>query len=239
MVSLLPPVKNLTKAALDLLFPRWCIGCGGEGDFICHACQQSLKVIVPPICPRCGHPQAEEPTQDGCPGCAGWKGDIDSVQAPFLFEGVIRAAIHEFKYRNLRALAPKLAGLLHDYLTTNQLPGDSLVPVPLHRKRLRERGYNQSALLARGLGQLSGLPVVEDCLVRLISTPPQARSSGINERLSNVAGAFTCRDGRLRGKRIILIDDVSTSGATLNTCAIALKTTGAAEVRALVLALEL
>ncbi len=164
---------------------------------------------------------------------------MDSIRAPFLFEGVIRAAVHEFKYRNLRALAPALAGLLHDYLTANPVPGDVLVPVPVHRKRLRERGYNQSALLARGLGRLSGLPVVEDCLVRLIYTPPQARSSGINERLSNVAGAFACRDGRLQGKSVILIDDVSTSGATLNTCAVTLKAAGASAVRGLVLALEL
>ncbi len=239
MVSLLPPVKNLTRVVFDLFFPRWCIGCGREGDFICQACQQSLKLITPPICPRCGRPQDGEPAKDGCPGCTGWQDDIDSIRAPFLFEGIIRVAIHEFKYRNLRTLAPALAGLLHDYLATNPVTGDVLVPVPIHRKRLQERGYNQSALLARELGQLNGLPVVDNCLVRLVSTPPQARSTGITERLSNVAGAFTCRDQRLQHKRIILIDDVSTSGATLNTCATALKTAGATEVRGLVLALEL
>jgi competence protein ComFC len=239
MVSVLPPVKILKRLTLDLLFPRWCLGCGREGGFICGACLRSLKKITPPVCPRCGRPQSAGTVQDGCPGCAGWRGDIDSIRAPFLFEGVIRTAVHEFKYRNLRALAPLLSGLIYDYFSANPIPGDVLVPVPVHRKKLRERGYNQSALLARGLGQRSGLPVVENCLVRLRYTPPQARSSGIDERLSNVSGAFTCRDGRLQGKRVILIDDVSTSGATLNTCAGVLKTAGANAVRGLVLALEL
>jgi ComF family protein len=164
---------------------------------------------------------------------------MDGIRAPFLFDGLIRDAIHEFKYRNLRALAPLLAGLMHSYLAENPIPGDVLVPVPVHRKRLRERGYNQSVLLARGLGGLSGLPVVADCLSRQRYTPPQARSSGINERHTNVSDAFACRDGRLRGKQVILIDDVSTSGATLNACASVLKAAGAATVWGLVIALEL
>jgi competence protein ComFC len=128
---------------------------------------------------------------------------------------------------------------MHDYLKVNPIPGDVLVPVPLHRKKLRERGYNQSALLARGLGKLSVIQVVENSLIRRKYTPPQARSSNIGERRNNVADAFACRDSRLRGKRIILIDDVSTSGTTLNTCAGILKSAGAAAVWGLVIALEL
>ena len=112
------------------------------------------------------------------------------------------------------------------------------MPVPIHRKRWRERGYNQSALLAHELGRLSGLPVVENCLVRHSYTPPQARSASVIERQKNVTDAFTCLDRRLQGKRVLLIDDVSTSGATLNTCARALKTAGAATVWGLTLALE-
>ncbi len=239
MVSVLPPVQYFKRLALDLLFPRWCLGCGREGEFICGACRQSLKVIIPPVCSRCGRPLLSGPASDGCPGCAGWPGDIDGIRAPFLFEGVMRTAIHELKYRNLKALAPLLAGLLYDYFTASHVPGDVLVPVPVHRHRLKERGYNQSALLARELGRLSGLPVVENCLIRLKHALPQARSSGIEQRQSNVTGAFTCRDERLRGKSVILVDDVSTSGATLNTCAGTLKAAGAATVWGLVLTLEL
>ncbi len=233
---MLPPLIGLKKAALDLLFPRWCIGCGREGDYICDSCRQMLSVISPPICPRCGRPQSEG---ELCPGCVDWQAGIDGIRSPFLFDGLIRQAVHELKYRNLRALASPLAELMYDYLIKNPLPGEVLVPVPLHRKRYRERGYNQSALLALELGKLTGLPVIENCLVRQSYVLPQARAASVGERHENVAGAFACRDGRLRGKGVILVDDVSTSGATLDACAGVLKSAGAAEIRGLTLALEL
>jgi len=129
--------------------------------------------------------------------------------------------------------------LLDDYLVDNPLPGEVLVPVPLHPKRLRERGYNQSYLLAKELGKLTGLPVVADSLVRERHTSPQARTLTVGERRGNVADAFACRDRRLEGKPVILIDDVSTSGATLDACALALKEAGAASVWGLVLAREI
>jgi len=239
MATVLPPKANLKRLALNLLFPRWCIGCGKEGDYICAACRRSLTTITPPVCPRCGRPLSNSPVSGVCPGCSGWQTMINGVRAPFLFDGIIRDAVHQFKYRNLRALGSELAGLMYDYLTDNPIPGDALVPVPLHGKRLRERGYNQSALLARGLARLSGVPVIEGSLIRRKYASSQARSSNTKERHSNVAGAFACRDGRFQGKHVILIDDVSTSGATLNTCAGVLKSAGAAAVWGLVIALEL
>ncbi len=151
----------------------------------------------------------------------------------------MRQVVYQLKYRNIRALAEPLAQLMFDYLVSSPVPGEVLVPVPLHRKRLRERGYNQSGLLAKELGRLIRLPVVDDCLARERYAPPQARTSNVDERRSNVAGVFTCRDSRLRDKRVLLIDDVSTSGATLDACAAALKTAGAASVWGLVLAREI
>jgi ComF family protein len=139
----------------------------------------------------------------------------------------------------LRTLAPALAELLFAYLEENPLPADVLVPVPLHHRRLRERGYNQSALLAGRLGRLSDLPVVVNGLARHRYTSPQARSADIGERHMNVADSFSCRDLRFQGKRVLLVDDVSTSGATLNACAAVLKASGAVSVWGLVLALEL
>jgi ComF family protein len=174
-----------------------------------------------------------------CPGCVDWQADIDGIRSPFLFDGVIRQAIHELKYRNLRALAPSLAAFLNNFILENPIPSEVLVPVPIHRKRWRERGYNQSALLAHELGRLSGLTVVENCLIRHSYTPPQARSASVIERQKNVTNVFTCLDKRLEGKRVLLIDDVSTSGATLNACARAMKAAGAATVLGLTLALEL
>ncbi len=143
-----------------------------------------------------------------------------------------------FRWSPERLAAP-LAGLLNEYLVDNPVPGDVLVPVALHGKRLRARGYNQSGLLARELGRLNGSPVEDGCLIRQRQTPPQARTANVNERRNNVAGAFACCDQRLIGRRVILMDDVSTSGATLNECAAALKAGGASEVRGLTLAREI
>ena len=151
----------------------------------------------------------------------------------------MRQAIYQLKYRNLRALAVPLAKLLQDYLITNPVPAEILVPVPLHRKRLRERGYNQSSLLARQLGKLANLPVADDCLIRQRHATPQARTATVEERQSNVTDAFACRDHRLRDKQVLLIDDVSTSGATLDACAAALKASGATSVWGLVVAREI
>ena len=233
---MLPQLTKLKGIALDLLFPQWCVGCGKEGCFICHPCRQSLPRIMPPLCPRCGRPQSSGIL---CPGCVSWQAKIDGIRSPFRFDGVMRQAIYQFKYRNLRALAVPLAKLLQDYLTTSHVPGEALVPVPLHQKRLRQRGYNQSHLLAQELGKLINLPVVDDCLIRRRHAPPQARTSTVNERRSNVADAFTCRNQRLQDKQILLIDDVSTSGATLDACAAALKAAGASSVWGLALAREI
>lgn len=222
--------------AADLLFPQWCVGCGKEGYFLCSSCHRSLSRIVPPLCPRCGRPQSSDTL---CPGCTGWQSEIDGIRSPFRFDGTIRQAIHQLKYQSVRALAAPLAKLLNDYLVTYPVPGEVLVPVPLHPKRLRERGYNQSRLLARELGKLINLAVVGDCLIRQLQAPPQARTSTVDERWSNVAGAFICHGNGLRDRQVLLIDDVSTSGATLDACATALKVGGASSVWGLVLAREI
>ncbi|MBI2869563.1 MAG: ComF family protein [Chloroflexi bacterium] len=230
---MLPQLVKLREVAVDLLFPKRCVACGKEGDYICRDCLKLLIPIEPPICPRCGRPSPAV-----CPECAARPARIDGVRSPFRFEGVLREAVHQFKYRNLRSLAGCLAALLFDYLAANPLPADVLVPVPLHPARLRERGYNQSALLARELGKRNGLPVAGG-LVRSRKTPPQARTGSLEERLANIAGAFECVDDSLDGRNVLLVDDVATSGATLNACAAALKNRGAASVWGLALAREI
>ncbi len=231
---MLPKVGKLLGRGLDLFFPRFCVGCGREGEFICPSCQKELARLTPPICPRCGLPKEGE----ACADCLNLKA-IDGIRSPFKFEGVIREAIYQLKYGGVRALASPLGSLLYQFLLQNPLPVDILVPVPLHRKRLRERGYNQSSLLAKELGKLSNLKVVEGFLVRHRHTPPQAKTISAAERRNNVADAFTCVGGRLLGKRVLLIDDVATSGATLDFCAQALKEGGASSVWGLTLAREI
>ena len=151
----------------------------------------------------------------------------------------MRQAIHQLKYRNLRAMVEPLVELLNEYLHTNPIPGEVLVSVPLHPKRLRERGYNQSDLLARGLGKSTALPIVADCLTRQRHTTAQARTATVEERQSNVSGAFKCVNDTVQKRQVLLIDDVATSGATLDACARELKAAGAISVWGLVMAREI
>ena len=236
MVSVLPQLKELKGVALDFLFPRFCVGCGKEGDFICNSCQASLARIEAPICVQCGKPQADSML---CSGCVNWKADIDAIRSPFRFEGVIRKAVHEFKYHNLRAISGQLAHFLGDYLTDNPISYDVIVPVPLHRKRLKERGYNQAALLSTELSNITGIPVNDTSLVRCIYNMQQAKTRNVEERRQNVIGIFSCLNEELFEKKVLLIDDVTTSGATLNACASVLKKAGATSVWGLTLAREI
>ena len=236
MVSVLPQLVKVGGIALNLIFPQRCIGCGREGELICNSCLTAFPRVMPPLCPRCGRPQSSGIL---CSSCVSWQAEIDGIRSPFRFEGVARQAVHQLKYQNLRSLVTPLARLLNNYLIANSVPFDVLVPVPLHRKRLKERGYNQSGLLARELSKLNERPFVDNCLIRQQPSPPQARTSSVEERQINVAGAFTCRDRRLQDKQVLLIDDVATSGATLDACAGALKAAGATSVWGLTLAREI
>ena len=221
---------------VDSFFPRRCVGCGRLGGFFCPECLEKLPRLSPPLCPNCGRPQASGIV---CPDCWQRRTEIDGIRSLFRFDEIIRKAIHQLKYRNLKAISPCLAELLADYLRSNPLPGEVLICVPLHPRRLRERGYNQSNLLARGLGKRIDLPVIEDCLIRVKQIQPQVRAADVEERRRNVADAFICRDERVSGRKIILVDDVCTSGATLESCAVALKSKGAASVWGLTLAREI
>jgi competence protein ComFC len=151
----------------------------------------------------------------------------------------MRQAIHQLKYQNLKAISSSLAALLADYLLLTPLPGEVFVPVPLHPRRLRERGYNQAALLAKELGKLTNLPVITDCLIRVKEAKPQVRTATVKERRENVINAFICHGDKINGKQIILIDDVCTSGATLEACATALKSNGAISIWGLTVVMEI
>jgi ComF family protein len=235
-VEVLPQLASFKRAALDLFFPQKCIGCGEEGAVICPQCRKYLAKIVPPICPICGKPQINGII---CPVCLKWHHHIDGIRSPYRFEATIRETIHQLKYKNIRCLAEPLAVLLFNYLKRNPLDFDVIVPVPLHHKRLRERGYNQSDLLAQELSKLTYVPVVNDSLKRSKYLLPQAKTRSVEERRKNVELAFNCVNSKLVNSKVLLIDDVSTSGATLEACARALKATGAASVWAIVLAREL
>jgi competence protein ComFC len=217
---------------LDVFFPRYCLGCGREGEYLCQRCRPGLPFQEPPYCPSCGK------SLDHHPDCDQLSPELIQLNSVFRFEGVIKKAVHQLKYNNLRDIAPTLGGFMADFIKTNNISGDLLVPVPLHKSRLRERGYNQSQLLAISIHKSTGLSVFLDALRKIKATPPQADSASVEERRLAVVGAFGCYNN-FTGRRVILIDDVATSGATLSACATTLVAAGAKEVRALTLAREI
>jgi ComF family protein len=163
-----------------------------------------------------------------------WQGYPLRVVSGARYGTPLREAIHAFKYDGTPGLAAPLAPLLVDAWRNAALNADIIVPVPLHARRRRERGYNQSELLARGLGEACGVPVDTHLLTRERYTDQQALLKGA-ERRQNVQGAFAA-DARANGKLIVLVDDVLTSGATLTECANVLLNVGAASVSAVTLA---
>jgi ComF family protein len=225
-------VQSVKAGLLDLLFPPRCVGCRAVGEWLCPRCRAQIEFIQPPICPRCGRPTRHPHL---CAVCRRAPLSLDGIRAVAYFEGVLREAIHCFKYENLQALASPLGQFLVEYLIHHSLSAEVVVPVPLHPKRLVERGYNQSALLARQLAQQVHLPLVENSLQRVKETAPQV---GLNaqERRENVRHAFRCVDERLKGRRVLLIDDVCTTGATLEACGIALREQAVRSVWGLLLA---
>lgn len=230
----LPFWKQLPQMFFDLLFPLHCVGCGKAGYSLCEDCIPFLPRLEGDLCPRCSRPLG---ARSVCQPCRIWPLTIE-IHAPFQFQGVIREAVHGLKYGNNRSLATPLAELLFSYWQSHTLFGDVLVPVPLHRSKLRARGYNQSELLAKGLAKRVGLPVVTSALVRRRNMIPQVRTANIGERWANAAGAFECRSLTLQGKRVVLLDDVCTTGATLDAAARSIVSAGANSVWGLTVARE-
>ena len=224
-------VSGLARGALNLLLPISCAVCSTEGRFVCADCEPQLPRLERPYCVRCSDP-GREPL---CDWCAATPPTVNGIRAPYVFEGAVRDLVHDLKYRNLRASAPELAGLMAECLWRNDLNPDVLAPVPLHRSAERLRGYNQSLLLCRELAKLTDIPMRARLLRRKRDTPPQVSMGSHDERRRNMVGAFEC-DADVRGSTVLVIDDVVTTGSTMSACADALKAAGAASVWGLALA---
>lgn len=239
-MSLWSVVRAEFIGLLDLLLPPACLLCGAEASGLtagrlCPSCLGGIEPLVSPRCPRCALPY---PTENGtdhlCEGCLREDPPFSGVAAAGVYDGPLRRAVHRLKYGGEIALDRPLAELL-DEAVDRQLPGfrpDLIVPVPLHRQRLRERGYNQSLLLARRLGKLRGVPAPCRLLARTRPTPPQQGLTAAARR-ANLRGAFALR-GKVAG-RVLLVDDVLTTGATARECGRILKEGGASHVAVAVL----
>ena len=209
---------------LDLLYPLRCGGCEEAGKGVwCESCDARVQLLYAPLltCPLV-LPTHRQPAA------------IDVTSAA-VYSTPLREAIHALKYDGVPALAGPLSQYLVDAWRRSSLQADSIVPVPLHSRRRRERGYNQSELLARQLGREVGVPVEPRSLRRVRYTGQQARLNAA-ERRQNVKGAFEAERALSRGRHIVLVDDVFTTGATMSECAEALLDAGAASVAAITLA---
>lgn len=214
----------LLVAATNLLFPPRCAACGDDVETahsFCLNCFSKLQLIAPPECAQCGVPFAYDLGNDAiCATCLDSPPPYNMARAAMHYDDASRALITRLKYGDKQHLIPALIAQLWRAGAPLTKHADWLVPVPLHPKRLRERKFNQSALLAHGLSDYSGVPVLSDGLLRVENTPPQASLSR-KERLSNVKKAFRANHKRalqLRGANVVLIDDVITTGATIHAC---------------------
>jgi competence protein ComFC len=226
----MPESLNPYLAALaDLFYPERCVGCERRAsDVLCRACFEALPGVGSPVCGRCGLPTAFATYV--CEECKYVDFGFRSAKAPLKYEGVGEQIVHALKYRGYRRVVGRLAvPLMLQVLDEGGF--DAVVPVPLHRSRLRKRGFNQAELLARGIAEKIKA-TVSDTLEVVRSTRDQVELSAAQRR-ANVAGAYAATVP-LRGK-LLLVDDVFTTGATTSACATTLLRAGAREVHALTL----
>ncbi len=218
-------LKRTSLALLGIVLPEYCVVCKREGSYLCADCEFELSPLRRPYCFLCAAPRVPQL----CDSCRRSAPAFDSVRAPYEFRGSARRIVHDLKYRGIRIAVPYIARLLAAYLERNPYPVDVLCPVPLHPRRERSRGFNQSEFITRELGQLAGIPVETDALRRTRNTPPQVSMESPVARHRNIANAFEC-PADVQGRRYILIDDVVTTGSTMSDCAQALKDAGALNV---------
>ena len=221
---------------LDFLFPSHCVQCAAPlsgGSAICAACLDAIPLHGTLFCGTCRSrlPEPKKHCHKDTPYLLAAATDYENQ--------TVRELIHALKFKFIRTAASPLGAITARYLEHLDIPldGYSLVPIPLSKKRMRERGFNQSELIARGVADRFHLPLDTTSIIRTRHTLPQSEREDWNERKNNVAGCFLIVDnGAIAGKKILLVDDVTTSGATLREAAKSLKRAGARTVLALVTA---
>ncbi len=230
------------RAVLDFILPPRCRVCKGSTvtepmTWVCNACWLAIDYILPPVCYQCGQPFAAPPEgiesfAHRCGGCRKDPPPYDRVRSVGLYQGALRQMIHAMKYQRvyglLRPLAELLAAQFNYYWGDH--PPDGFIPVPLHRRRLWQREFDQALGLCHGVSQAVGIPMWPDVLVRQRNTTSQVGLK-LSQRQRNVQGAFRVQaPGQCEGKAVLLIDDVYTTGATTRECARVLRQAGAARV---------
>ncbi|HUC31377.1 MAG TPA: ComF family protein [Candidatus Paceibacterota bacterium] len=219
----------------DIFFPPACVGCGDSiaRGVLCDTCRKGIDMFDTLFCGTCSArlPEQKKICHKDAPYLLGAAGQYD--------DGALRALIHALKFQGIAGAAEPLAGILVEYVARLDLDlkDFTVMPVPLSTKRARARGFNQSALIARPFAETLGLPFDDRVLTRVEHRKPQSETEDIFERRENIRGCFALADGaEVQGKKVILIDDVTTSGTTFNEAAHVLKTGGAKKILALAVA---
>jgi ComF family protein len=243
--SLRRKINRTAQAALDVVLPPRCLACGeqvGAPAGLCAACWQGLDLISQPFCACCGIPFEFEDIGGGegvvCGECTRRRPDFEHARAVMLYAEASRDLVLKLKRGDRTDAAPAFAAWMARAGGALLDEADLIAPVPLHRSRLFGRRFNQSALLANALGRRTGLPVIPNLLVRVRPTPSQGGLTRLG-RWRNVQGAFALRSGfepTIEGRRVLLVDDVLTTGATAESCTRTLKRAGAEAVDVLALA---
>lgn len=224
--------KSLWQSVLDLLYPRRCEGCHGEvpepGRHVCWDCMTRMQLIQHPYCGRCGDPIEGKVDHDPmCAYCGRHRIWFTQARSAVRYRGPIRGVVQSFKYRHALYLARDMSLLLEACVAAHysQISFDAVAAVPLFATRERERTYNQAAVLARDLARILGVPFHDRLVVRRRDTETQTHLSA-SERRRNMKDAFRARSVKTRPRSVLLVDDVMTTGATVNECARVLKEAG-------------
>jgi len=228
-------IKKIDKFILDLLYPSRCPICDDVVERetgICSICRKKLPYIIEPVCKKCGKPLADE-RREYCHDCEKKKPVFFQGKALWVYDDKVKASIYRFKYQNRREYARVYAeGIAKRYGAWIHRSGiEVIVPIPLHKSKRRIRGYNQAEVLAKELGELLGLPVCPKYLRREKNTSPQKELSTA-ERKNNLKNAFKSSKSVVQLKYILVVDDIYTTGNTLDAAAAALYEAGAQKVYA-------
>jgi competence protein ComFC len=235
-------LKDYGSRLLNILYPKTCIGCNADlahddVRYSCQKCWNSIEKIGPLHCWICSRPL--DYGGRFCFECRGKHFPFKRIAAAVRYTGIMRTYVHMIKFRRRSDLLKPFRGFLSEALKTfvSRETWDMIIPVPLHRSRLRERGFNQSEILAEMAAEASGIPLVTDYLVRRLNTEPQYLLSK-KDRKQNLYDAFSIRSRHDRAsvRSVILVDDICTSRATIEACSITLRKAGIKVIYGLVLA---
>lgn len=219
-------IYRLFWKAVDFVYPPICAGCGKPGELFCHECIEKTRFISRPFCPICGYPTASAKI---CENCKETPPPYTAMRSWAEFEDPLRKALHKLKYQSDLGLGNEFAAPLLQIIEKEGWNFDCIIPIPISKAHQRERGYNQAAVIARPLALATGKPMLENAVRRIKETQSQITLSR-EERFKNLHSAFLGNSATLINKKVLLVDDITTTGATLISCSQTLREFGCTQI---------